>query len=322
MVRTGARALLGFTLIELLVVIAIIAIIAAMLFPVFAQAREKARSASCLNNLKQIGTAVLVYSQDYDEVFPLAFPRATSPAIGWQGDGIFGVPAAWYFSPAKPGAPREQSVCFNAVQPYLKSYAVLSCPSLRQTIDFGLPPFPGQKPPVPVSYIYDGILNMLPQSRVVSSAALPLINEGDGNAALLGFTYNKVYPNCMVQPVINGESPTTCTWVRPRQPGDCNVVNGDYTTVVGVDDDHFTDGSMWIHTGGANTVFCDGHTKWSRFGAVQRPTETNDYWNDPHTMYDSHGIAVPDPGYDDLNMWLSVSSGGCHTIVFDPARER
>src|SRR5215470_16151965 len=62
----------GFTLIELLVVIAIIAILAAILFPVFAQARDKARAAGCLSNTKQIGTAVNMYIQDYDETFPFA----------------------------------------------------------------------------------------------------------------------------------------------------------------------------------------------------------------------------------------------------------
>src|SRR5471030_2646577 len=63
----------GFTLIELLVVIAIIAILAAILFPVFAQAREKARQITCVSNEKQIDLAVLMYAQDYDETYPIAW---------------------------------------------------------------------------------------------------------------------------------------------------------------------------------------------------------------------------------------------------------
>lgn len=76
----------GFTLIELLVVIAIIAILAAILFPVFAQAREKARSASCLSNQKQVALAFMMYSQDYDETYPLAIAQdpVTKATLWWE----------------------------------------------------------------------------------------------------------------------------------------------------------------------------------------------------------------------------------------------
>jgi prepilin-type N-terminal cleavage/methylation domain-containing protein len=81
----------GFTLIELLVVIAIIAILAAILFPVFAQARERARTATCISNLRQIGVANQMYVQDYDERFPFAgreWPQASFVDV-WNGLGPY-----------------------------------------------------------------------------------------------------------------------------------------------------------------------------------------------------------------------------------------
>ena len=112
------KARVGFTLIELLVVIAIIAILAAILFPVFAQAREKARGITCLSNEKQIGLAVLQYVQDYDEDYPLGdnsptydnpWNRAIFPYVK-NGDNFFGQGGVWRC----PSFPSNQSEQYGA----------------------------------------------------------------------------------------------------------------------------------------------------------------------------------------------------------------
>src|SRR5438309_1184889 len=84
MKKSETRRSDGFTLIELLVVIAIIAILAAILFPVFAQAREKARQIACLSNTKQLATAYMMYVQDYDETFVFSV-RWGGAGQGWGG---------------------------------------------------------------------------------------------------------------------------------------------------------------------------------------------------------------------------------------------
>jgi prepilin-type N-terminal cleavage/methylation domain-containing protein/prepilin-type processing-associated H-X9-DG protein len=107
----------AFTLIELLVVIAIIAILAAILFPVFAQAREKARAASCLSNLRQYALATLAYVQDYDETSPQSvYSMDHAILVPGTGDRVFTV--------------------YDATLPYVKNVDIMVCPSHRPGIDF------------------------------------------------------------------------------------------------------------------------------------------------------------------------------------------
>ena len=112
----------AFTLIELLVVIAIIAILAAILFPVFAQAREKARQTACLSNLKQVGLAVMQYVQDYDETMPhdgCAANVGCNAGNGiWRGSTAFSDPLRWT----------------ARVQPYVKNTDVFQCPSCQPIV--------------------------------------------------------------------------------------------------------------------------------------------------------------------------------------------
>jgi len=101
----------GFTLIELLVVIAIIAILAAILFPVFARAREKARQSACLSNMKQLGLGMLMYAQDYDE-------RLGRESFYYYGTSVSPYARAWFG---------------DYIQPYVKNRQLLECPSYSWT---------------------------------------------------------------------------------------------------------------------------------------------------------------------------------------------
>jgi prepilin-type N-terminal cleavage/methylation domain-containing protein len=108
----------GFTLIELLVVIAIIAILAALLFPVFARAKAAAKKTACISNLRQIGDAIVLYMNDYDDVFPHALDASDK----WA-------PQIWNSQPAFQAEIPNMPLMSEALQPYAKNKDIFHCPS-------------------------------------------------------------------------------------------------------------------------------------------------------------------------------------------------
>jgi len=151
----------GFTLIELLVVIAIIAILAAILFPVFARAREKARQTTCLSNVKEIGLACLMYVQDYDE----RFPRSG----GYRAYAELSVPTGYCY-------------WFMQVHPYIKNSAIFSCPSYNNNRCYSggtngvHPDFPDG-----VNYTYNTYANARSLAEVQHPSCWGLVTEGTNN---------------------------------------------------------------------------------------------------------------------------------------------
>ena len=291
---TVARTNRAFTLIELLVVIAIIAILAAILFPVFAQAREKARQASCLSNEKQWGLAITQYVQDYDETFPQA---QVLRSTGWTAFNIMPVPSNWRNGSSASYISDYSTIWANSLQPYIKSYGVYACPD---QVAYKYPTasvYTGAVgTPVPTGYVYNGLLNSYNLGGVNVPASLFLMTE-NLNHAPVGFTAAnpQLYcqgttPKCIYQPgiVAQNVAPYNATMANSDKTG----AEGLYFGCNGFScDSNGDDYSYWIHTGGQNFLFADGHVKYRKVGAVLAPNDTNAYY-DPNDQYNAAGQAT------------------------------
>ena len=242
------RKSIGFTLIELLVVIAIIAILAAILFPVFAQAREKARSISCLSNMKQMGTATLMYAQDFDEIYP----------IGYYYDEKIGYETIWHFV-ISPYMGEGNYDPINAST--RQAPAVRTCPSginrtalaysINQRIggsgdgaDGGGWACPGVSPCLP-----------LPLSGLTHVAETIIYAEGTQQMRYGGNCGAVLRWNPGLLNFDEGPAPANDTeWAKIDQDS-------------GPDESRFQ--VRYRHTTGANFVYGDGHAKWGKRGAIK-----------------------------------------------------
>ncbi|MDW8052597.1 MAG: DUF1559 domain-containing protein [Armatimonadota bacterium] len=278
----------GFTLIELLVVIAIIAVLAAILFPVFSNAREKARQTACLSNAKQLGLAATMYLNDYDETYPLGFGREANTGR-WLWNRYHAVPHDWRSSVAisSPLHQAYQAHWANAMQPYLKSEGIYSCPSAPaqrlQVADYTSP----RRTPARVSYTYNGLLHGLSAAAVASASTVPMFWEGRGKAGVEGFALSN--------PALRCDDPNlpcryfSCLNGVPANPYPIGVLFN-------------LDGTLWLHNQGAVFVAADGSAKWRRLGAQLAPANT-DWRVDPYTQYNAQGFPAQ-YWYDGCNPWL------------------
>jgi prepilin-type N-terminal cleavage/methylation domain-containing protein/prepilin-type processing-associated H-X9-DG protein len=249
-----SRSTKGFTLIELLVVIAIIAILAAILFPVFAQARDKARQATCASNLKQMMTASLQYVTDYDDRWPITVPNDGVTNTGTFT--LYTVPEQ-VLSPL-PASPQTRSSWGIALQTYIKSYQVYTCPSSDDLNPFGTPPTNAIQAAQKVSVIINGYLNSWSEAGTPSPAGTIAYTEMKGGS--LGYT--QVFPLATVNGC--GSDPNV-----PYQ--------FDRTTATQCAFTHQLQNSWWAHGQGANFAYMDGHVKWLRNGSNDTPwAATND----------------------------------------------
>lgn len=286
----------AFTLIELLVVIAIIAILAAILFPVFAQAKASAKKAASLSNLKQLGTATQIYLADNDDVYPI-YQVPVSAGYGWSWGSYWAVPATWVPATNPSAAVRQMHELFvhNTVQPYMKNLTLFQEP-VGTLITVHSPSFVGSPPAQfqnQVNYDYNGLLQSYSATAIASPADLPVWWNGQGKAnwRAVGQANPDLMCNDWTQP---------CQYV-PKSANCSSAVNGQWSVTWGI-----TDGTGWdVHNRGLIYNYADSHAKWRRVGVYG--TGKTDPRSDPNSGYD--GIFSTGQWYDEFY---------CHSYLFRP----
>lgn len=319
----------AFTLIELLVVIAIIAILAAILFPVFAQAKAAAKKTVGLSQLKQVGTAMQIYTADYDDTFALGAVRGVG-CYGSDGSYAYTYDAmnpfpytAFNFSNSAADQCRlaaASSFATNAMIPYVKNLDMFRDGGTsfdRAPASFSLTPtankgaggvnLPKNLPRI--SYTYNGLLTGMGASSVNSPTTTPVYWHGMGKRAMYGHAYAS--PNL----VCDWDAP--CTYVPTV--ANCSVyVSGNN----GKESFHTTNTnkSGWdVFSGGVIYAYADSHAKFKKLAVGG---------NVPETAPPS--AATTNPTQDPFSAYLGnkasgrwytadpATSGACHSYLFRP----
>jgi prepilin-type N-terminal cleavage/methylation domain-containing protein/prepilin-type processing-associated H-X9-DG protein len=258
----------AFTLIELLVVIAIISVLVAMLFPVFASAREKARQISCLSNEKQIGLALMQYVQDYDEEYPQEHGSDNDPAHD-DNTGQLEPPAP---GAVDYGSPFEKIIPYvagdNSTGTQSENQGIFICPDdndphgLAQTPPCTDTPT-GQNPPAP------GITSYLINAYFLFGVDLARINEP--TTTIYTVERNDSFCDVHVHPWlgevydVHGDQGAVEGYPASDFPTYTGADSATCSTPVGTPADGMFALASERHTKGSNYLFADGHAKWQTY---------------------------------------------------------
>ncbi len=281
----------AFTLIELLVVIAIIAILAAILFPVFAQAKAAAKKTAELSSVKQVGTAFAVYTADYDDVYPLAY--AVSGNQTWYVNALIEVPADW-----RPGFTADyygenQVQWANSTAPYIKNSEMLKSVVGKERVIGGVNYTTAAKPFQITNFQMNGTLNGYPTTAVNSPSQLPMVSQVRGNMNIKGFS--------TASPILICNQPGPCRFLSSSASCNGNTTNGAWSEIL--INSQFT---HWMHNRGTVQTFADTSAKWRNMWAT--PGQRSDYKTNWWTRYNADGSSITE--WQDTNF--------CHTLLFQP----